>query len=204
MGRLLRALCESMGERRAFAHVERILQLHEHSSACLSGESAAMPARRAEKELLRRLEAYVAEYSLDVSVMDSAKRVRCGDILVRSGRGTVAVWDSKHYGKVVPWAQVEKLARDVRVQGGCFGVIVAPKGVARIGLCGMCDGVPIHVCVPGSPSEFACLYLTVVRGASDGERTAVAARAAHVHKTVVRMQSVLDELKGALAYSQAN
>ena len=197
-GPLLRALCVSMGERRAFAHVERILQLHRHSGACLSGESAAMPARRAEKELLARLRGHVAEYGLDIALTDSASSARSGDILARSGSGTIGVWDSKDYVKAVPWAQVRKLARDVRVQGGCFGVIVAPKGVARIGMHGVCDGVPIHVCAPGSVSEFACLYLTLVQGASHVERTANAAHAAHVHDVVGRLQSTLNELKATL------
>ena len=191
MGPLFRALVRNMGETRAYAHVERILQIHAHSTCCMQGESAAMPSRRKEKQLLKRLCAQADEYGLDVSIRDTSKIPQSGDIIVHGN--VLSVWDSKNYSRPVPWSQVRKLARDVRLCGGAFGVIVAPKGVARIGYKGMCDGVPIHVCKPHM--ELACLYLCTVTGEEETKQTLDRAKHAHIRELVNRAKELLAELE---------
>ena len=192
MGPLFRALVRSMGEARAFAHVERILQIHAHSTCCMRGESAALPSRRAEKELLKRLRAQADEYGLDVNIRDTSRAPQSGDIIVMGS--VLSVWDSKHYSKPVPWTQVRKLARDVRVRGGAFGVMVAPKGVVRIRNQGICDGVPIHVCKPHM--ELACLYLSSITDKKETEQTRSRAKEAHLR---AELSSLVEKATNLLA-----
>jgi len=186
-----------MGEPRAYAHIERILRIQAHTAACLTGENAAMPHRRAEKLLLRRLRSYAERTNIDLQINDCAKTPRSADILVRSKHRT-ALWDSKDYRRPVPWTQVQKLARDVRIRGAAFGVIVCPRGVAGTNKTSViCDGVPIHICEPKSEQEFACLYLTDVVD-HDANTTQICARfeaakhdAEEINKICTRLKDLL-------------
>lgn len=189
MGPLFRALISNMGEKRAYAHVERILAIHAHSAACIQGESAAMPSRRVEKLLLRRLRSYDIK---SLRITDTASRARSGDILVE-GPTKKAIWDSKDYSRPVPWSQVRKLARDVRVCGAAFGVIVAPHGLQGGETCVLCEGVPIHTCVPKSSAEFACLYLTETVEYTN-EVTGDHARGEHIRCLLKQLRSDVENL----------
>ena len=201
MGPRLTRLVRSLGERRAFRLIERILQLSDHTGACIQGETAATPARRAETQLLARVRALNEAWSLGLRIEDSAATARRGDLIVH---GPVrSVWDSKLYSGRVPRGELRKLARDVRENGAAFGVIVAPAGCIDTGIQRV-DGVPIHGCVAGGPSEFACLYLTTLWTADDAERTADAARVARIHAIVATLEANVRELRGTLVRATAS
>ena len=201
MGPRLTRLVRSLGERRAFRLIERILQLSDHTGACIQGETAATPARRAETQLLARVRALNEAWSLGLRIEDSAATARRGDLIIH---GPVrSVWDSKLYSGRVPRGELRKLARDVRENGAAFGVIVAPAGCIDTGIQRV-DGVPIHGCVAGGPSEFACLYLTTLRTADDAERTADAARVARIHAIVATLEANVRELRGTLVRATAS
>ena len=187
-GPKLQMLIQSMGERRAYRHIERILQLADHTGACIRGESAATPARRAETELLARLRE-LNVWGLEIE--DSAGRPRAGDIIVTGG--VVSVWDSKLYSRRVPRAQYRKLARDVRACGGAFGVLVGGEPHFEL-----VDGVPIHVCTPGGPEEFTCLYLTMLGTPEDTRHVTRTADAAHIQNLLARSVDTLQRTIDAL------
>ena len=198
-GERLRKLIASMGERRAYAHIERILQLSAHTATCILGETAATPARRAETQMIQRLREYSTKFKLGLSVSDSHSAAHSGDALVTHSSGITTVWDSKNYDKGVPTAQRRKLARDVRERGAACGVIVQ-RGDIGIGHC-VIDGVRIHTCQAGTASEFACLYLATLQSEDDVERTRYAANAALTFTIIENMQRNLDELKVSLHIS---
>ena len=187
-----------MGPKKAYGHIERILQIHSHSSSCLVDESAALPFRRAETQLYQRLVGMNKEYKLELEIEDVASTSHSGDIVVQMA-GVKAIWDSKDYKRAVPWSQVRKLASDVRRQGGTFGVMVAPNGVAKMHNYAVCDGVPIHSCVPSSAAEFACLYLTTLKTGRDTMQTIISADMTHLFSLIQQMEMTLDELKETLS-----
>ena len=195
-GPKLQMLIQSMGERRAYRHIERILQLADHTGACIRGESAATPARRAETELLARLRD-VNVWGLEIE--DSARRAHSGDILVRGA--VVSVWDSKLYSGTVPRAQYRKLARDVRASAAAFGVMVlhGPPGDLAFD---EYDGVPIHTCFAGTAGEATCLYLTALGTPEDTERTVRNANAARIRTLLERSVRTLEDTIEALRLSE--
>lgn len=201
-GKLLKSLIETMGRKSAYKHVENILKLHKHSNLALSSSTAVPlePWRNAEKELFERLVRYRKEWNIDVDIVNVSKATHCGDILVTTSE-SASIWDSKHYSGRVPMSQVRKLASDVRVQGAAFGVIVASNGISGGRSFLVCDGVPIHICAPGSPQEFSCLYLSRHTSTEQRSRTTDAARAAHVFSLVTNLQGTIDELKAALCFT---
>jgi hypothetical protein len=194
-GERLQKLIASMGERRAYAHIERILQLSAHTATCILGETAATPARRAETQMIQRLREYSTTFNLGLSISDSHSTPHSGDALIRKA-GVTTVWDSKNYARAVPIAQRRKLARDVRERGAAYGVIVQ-RGDVGIGH-RVIDGVRIHTCQAGTASEFACLYLATLQTEDDVERTRHAANAALTFTIIENMQRNLDELKATL------
>jgi hypothetical protein len=206
---LFQKLVEKMGERSAFRHIERILCLHMHSSSSISNDSPAalMPWRASELELFARLLKLKDQWCLPLRIVDVAKLSHRGDVIVSHVHpqgDIISLWDSKAYKRAVPWSQVRKLARDVRLQRASFGVIVAEHGVARMPRgCRrkLCDGIPIHVCKPRSPGEFACLYLTTITTQEQRIATANSAQVSHLFTIVEQMQSNINELKNTLTVS---
>jgi len=199
----LKQLCSHFGTERTFHYVEDILRSHATTARFLTESSvgrcggrcgaAAMKRRYriVEEKLYARLVTLNEEHSFGLEIVDTASLRKSGDIICTNANGMKSVWDSKDYKRKVPWSEVKKLARDVRLNGGCFGVIVAANGVSKIEHCGLCDGVPIHVCVPGTVREYTQLYLT--RIATEEERAIVGLAAQRAH-----MVSLIESIKSLM------
>ena len=199
-GTLFQKLVLNMGESGAYKHVEKVLRLHAHSAKSLDAEEGGarlQPWEDCERALFERLGSLNKRWDLGVEIEDVSKRAHSGDVIVRHG-SMLSIWDSKAYTKKVPWSEVVKLSKDVRVQGGVFGVIVASNGVCRCETYVVCEGVPIHICQPRSPMEFACLYLTTISSARERDATYALSRIAKLFATVESMQENVNTMRPSL------
>ncbi len=195
-------LINKLGQKQAFLFVERILKQHEHTANVLAetNDGALERWRCEEKNLVRRLRQMNTKWNLGLTIEDTAKRSKCGDVVVTNAAGARAIWDCKDYSRTVPFKQMQKLARDVRVNEACFGVMITKKGVARAKPFTkvIVDGVPIHVTTLESPGEFACLYLSALCDQSDARLTKMTAHGARVFELVRSMEKNIEELKKEL------
>lgn len=199
-GALFQRLIANMGELGAYKHVEKVLRLHAHTATSLeAGEGGARSQawEHSERALLERLGSLNKRWNLSLEIEDVSKRAHSGDVTVRH-ESILSIWDSKAYTNKVPWSEVVKLAKDVRVQGGAFGVIVASNGVCRCETYIVCEGVPIHICKPKSAMEFACLYLTTISSSRERDATYSLSRIAKLFATVESIQDNVNAMRTSL------
>ena len=194
-----------MGQKRAYVYVERILKLHRHTAECTM-ESPDVPCeietwRASEKKLFARLTELNNKWNFDLTIRDTSKKAQCGDVMIENSQGIKTVWDCKHYSGAVPWKEMKKLARDARLNGAAFAVMLTTTSVARTKCftVNTVDGVPIHVTKLNSPGEFACLYLSTLNTISDETKTQSAAKSARLFQLVSSMEQTIQELKKTLA-----
>lgn len=182
-------LIQHFGQKKTFAHINKILSLHKDTyefirASCvddgIQSGTTLQPFRRAEIQLYQRLTLLNQKHSMDLTIHDTSAIPRSGDVICCNQHGVKSIWDSKLYARKVPWTQVQKLARDVRIQEASFGVIVSTHGVSRIKNTHICDGIPIHAIRADTHMELACLYLTMAT--TPNTQNNVICNAKHAHE----------------------
>ena len=201
---MLNLLIKHYGEKKAFGYVNKILKFHSHTASLVDNASqqtstALTEYAIAEQHLLSRLTHLRDTHDLPIDIRDSSATPFSGDIICTNSQGVKSVWDSKDYQTKVPWNQVQKLARDVRIQGACFGVIVAPNGVSRIPRKQTCDGVDIYAIKTNTHEEFGCLFLSAFVNLQMQQYTIGRCKEYYIRALTRQIHVLLQDLRGALS-----